>query len=241
MMDKSNRIELNGMKVFPFGSPKELLAYVDSHKGILVAVNAEKVTKATDETRSIVNSNIGYADGAGVVVAMHKLGHPEAVRIAGCDLWLDIVGESYKEKSFYLVGGKQEVIDETIAKLKNDFKGINILGYRNGYIKTDEERNTLIQEIADKKPDVVYVAMGSPKQEFLMAEMMKVHPAIYQGLGGSFDVYTGRVKRAPLWWQKHNLEFLYRFLKQPQRYRREYYRLKFLAWMMMGKFKVNAI
>ena len=240
-MEKDGRVELNGMKVFPFSSPKELLCYVDSHKGILVAVNAEKVTKATDETRAIVNNNIGYADGAGVVVAMHKLGHSDAVRIAGCDLWLDIIRERYKEKSFYLVGGKQEVIDETIKKLKADYKGINIVGYRNGYIKTEEERNALIQDVAYKKPDVVYVAMGSPKQEFLMADMMKVHPAIYQGLGGSFDVYTGRVKRAPLWWQKHNLEFLYRFLKQPQRYRREYYRLKFLAWMMMGKFKVNTI
>ena len=237
MMDLNERVELNGMKVFPFGSPKELLNYVDSHKGILVAVNAEKVTKATDETRAIVNNNIGYADGAGVVVAMHKLGHEDAVRIAGADLWLDIVGESYHEKSFYLIGGKQEVIDETIEKLKEDFKGINILGYRNGYIKTEDERNSLIADVAEKKPDVVYVAMGSPKQEFLMADMMKQHPAIYQGLGGSFDVYTGRVKRAPLWWQKHNLEFLYRFLKQPQRYRREYYRLKFLAWMIMGKFK----
>ena len=93
-----------------------------------------------------------------------------------------------------------------------------------------------LADVAEKKPDVVYVAMGSPKQEFLMADMMAQHKAIYQGLGGSFDVYAGRVKRAPLWWQKHNLEFLYRFLKQPQRYRREYYRLKFLAWMMMGKF-----
>lgn len=236
-MDLNERVELNGMKVFPFGSPKELLNYVDSHKGILVAVNAEKVTKATDETRAIVNNNIGYADGAGVVVAMHKLGHNDAIRIAGADLWLDIVKESYKDKSFYLIGGKQEVIDETIEKLKEDFKGINILGYRNGYIKTEDERNSLIADVAEKKPDVVYVAMGSPKQEFLMADMMKQHPAIYQGLGGSFDVYTGRVKRAPLWWQNHNLEFLYRFLKQPQRYRREYYRLKFLAWMIMGKFK----
>ena len=240
-MEKDGRVELNGMKVFPFSSPKELLGYVDSHKGILVAVNAEKVTKATDDTRAIVNNNIGYADGAGVVVAMHKLGHSDAVRIAGCDLWLDIIRESYQDKTFYLVGGKQEVIDETIKKLKADYKGIKIVGYRNGYIKTEEERDALIQDIAYKKPDVVYVAMGSPKQEFLMADMMKVHPAIYQGLGGSFDVYTGRVKRAPLWWQKHNLEFLYRFLKQPQRYRREYYRLKFLAWMIMGKFKVNTI
>ena len=240
-MEKCDRVELNGMKVFPFRSPKQLLEYVDSHKGILVAVNAEKVTKATDETCAIVNNNIGYADGAGVVVAMHELGHPEAVRIAGCDLWLEIIRESYRGMSFYLVGGKQKVIDETIAKLKREFEGINIVGYRNGYIKTNEERNALIQDVAAKKPNVVYVAMGSPKQEILMADMMKQHQAIYQGLGGSFDVYTGRVKRAPLWWQKHNLEFLYRFLKQPQRYRREYYRLKFLYWMMIGKFKVNTI
>lgn len=238
-MNETDRVELNGMKVFPFKSPKELLSYVDEHKGILVAVNAEKVTKATDETRAIVNNNIGYADGAGVVVAMHKMGYTDAVRIAGADLWLEIVKESYKDKTFYLVGGKQEVIDETISKLKTDFEGINILGFRNGYIMSDEERNALIADVAEKKPDVVYVAMGSPKQEFLMADMMKQHPAIYQGLGGSFDVYTGRVKRAPLWWQNHNLEFLYRFLKQPSRYKREYYRLKFLVWMLLGKFKAN--
>ncbi len=238
-MGEIKRIELNGMKVFPFISSSDLLNYVDKNKGILVAVNAEKVTKATDETRAIVNNNIGYADGAGVVVAMHRLGYKNAVRIPGCELWLDIIRESYQTKSFYLIGGKQEVIDETVNKLKQEFEGINIIGYRNGYIKSEDERNTLIKDVAEKKPDVVYVAMGSPIQEILMADMMKQHEAIYQGLGGSFDVYTGRVKRAPVWWQKHNLEFLYRFLKQPQRYQREYYRLKFLAWMLMGKFKDN--
>lgn len=236
-MTENDRVELNGMKVFPFTSPRQLLDYVDLNKGLLVAVNAEKVMKATEETRAIVNNNIGYADGAGVVVAMHKLGHPEAVRIAGCDLWLDIVKESYKEKSFYLIGGKQEVIDDTVRMLRQDFEGIQIVGYRNGYLKSDEERMAVIDDVVAKKPDVVFVAMGSPAQELLMSDMMKLHPAIYQGLGGSFDVYTGRVKRAPLWWQKHNVEFLYRFLKQPQRYKREYYRLKFLVWMLLGKFK----
>lgn len=236
-MRQEDRIDLNGMKVFPFSSTEELVAYVDKNKGILVAVNAEKVTKATAETRLIVNNNIGYADGAGVVVAMHKLGKPEAVRIAGCDLWLDIVRENFHEKSFYLIGGKQDVIEDTVSKLRSQFDGIKIIGYRNGYINNDDERNKLILDITTKKPDIVFVAMGSPKQEFLMTDMMKVHPAIYQGLGGSFDVYTGRVKRAPLWWRKHNIEFLYRFLKQPQRYRREYYRLKFLAWMLLGKLK----
>ena len=238
-MQKEDRIDLNGMKVFPFSSASELLEYVNCHKGILVAVNAEKVTKATDETRAVVNDNIGYADGAGVVVAMHKLGKPQAVRIAGCDLWLNIVQESYREKTFYLIGSKQEVIEDTVKQLKSQYNGITIVGHRNGYINNEEERNALIQDIAIKKPDVVFVAMGSPKQEFLMTDMMRVHPAIYQGLGGSFDVYTGRVKRAPLWWQEHNIEFLYRFLKQPQRYRREYYRLKFLVWMLLGKFKKN--
>ena len=136
-----------------------------------------------------------------------------------------------------MIGSKQEVIEDTVKQLKSQYDGITIVGYRNGYINNDKERNALIQDVASKRPDVVFVAMGSPKQEILMTDMMKVHPAIYQGLGGSFDVYTGRVKRAPLWWQKHNIEFLYRFLKQPQRYRREYYRLKFLAWMLMGKFK----
>lgn len=236
-MESCVRVELNGMKVFPFSSPKQLLEYVDSHKGILVAVNAEKVTKATDETRAIVNNNIGYADGAGVVVAMHKNGYPDAVRIAGCDLWLEIIRESVRKKTFYLIGGRQEVIDDTVRMLRQDFEGIQIVGCRNGYLKSDEERMAVIDDVVAKKPDVVYVAMGSPAQELLMSDMMKLHPAIYQGLGGSFDVYTGRVKRAPLWWQKHNVEFLYRFLKQPQRYKREYYRLKFLVWMLLGKFK----
>ncbi len=236
-MKEYNRVELNGVKVYPFTSAKELLDFVDERKGLLVAVNAEKVMKANEQIRSIINNNIGYADGAGVKVAMHKKGYKDVIRIAGCDLWLEIIRQSYQEKTFYLVGGKQEVIDETIGKLKKEFPGIKILGYRNGYIKTKEERTALIEDVVTKKPDVVFIAMGSPKQEILMSEMMKEHKAIYQGLGGSFDVYTGRVKRAPKWWQEHNMEFLYRFLKQPQRFRREYYRLKFLLWLLIGKFK----
>lgn len=236
-MKEYNRVELNGVKIYPFTSAKELLDFVDERKGLLVAVNAEKVMKANEQIRSIINNNIGYADGAGVKVALHKKGYKDVVRIAGCDLWLEIIRQSHQEKSFYLVGGKQEVIDETIAKLKKEFPGIKILGYRNGYIKTEEERTALIEDVVTKKPDVVFIAMGSPKQEILMSEIMKEHKAIYQGLGGSFDVYTGRVKRAPKWWQEHNMEFLYRFLKQPQRFRREYYRLKFLLWLLIGKFK----
>ena len=94
----------------------------------------------------------------------------------------------------------------------------------------------LLDDIAEKRPDFVFVAMGSPKQEFLMADMLKRHKAVYQGLGGSFDVYTGRAKRAPKWWIEHNAEFMYRLLCQPSRIKRDWVRIRFAWWLLFKKF-----
>lgn len=124
------------------------------------------------------------------------------------------------------------MIQQTVSKLNNEFPSINILGFRNGYIKTEAEKQTLIKDIANKKPDVVFVAMGSPKQELLMQEMQQHHLAIYQGLGGSFDVYVGNVERAPRWWVKNNLEWAYRLVKQPTRIKRQIHLVKFL-WLLL--------
>ena len=169
-------------------------------------------------------------------MALKKHGYKDVVKLPGCELWLKIIESLYRKgKSFYLVGSKQEVIENTVAKLKEEFKGINIVNYRNGYIRTDEERKALLDDIAERRPDVVFVAMGSPKQELLMEEMMERHPAIYQGLGGSFDVYTGNVKRAPKWWVDHDLEFAYRLIKQPSRIKRQIHLVRFLAMVKMGK------
>lgn len=232
---QQERVDLRGVKVYPFTSFQELLDYVSGQKGILVAINAEKILHATPQTKDIINRNIGYCDGAGAVMALKKKGY-DAVKLPGCELWLKIIENTYKKgKTYYLVGGKQEVIDATVVKLKKEFEGINILNYRNGYIKSDEERKALIEDIAEKKPDVVFVAMGSPKQELLMEEMSEKHKAIYQGLGGSFDVYTGRVKRAPKWWVDHNLEFAYRLIKQPTRIKRQVHLAKYLALVKLGK------
>lgn len=231
-----NRVELNGVKVHPFTSPSETLDYVNQRKGILVAINAEKILHATEQTRDIINRNIGYCDGYGAVMALKKKGYKYVTKIPGCELWLQIISMTYQQgKTFYLIGGKQEVINQTIINLKNDFPGINIVNYRNGYIKTDEEKQALIDDIANKKPDVVFVAMGSPKQELLMEEMNKKHSAIYQGLGGSFDVYTNNVKRAPKWWIDHNLEWAYRLIKEPVRLKRQIHLFKFLYLVYCGK------
>lgn len=230
-----NKISLNGVEVYPFGSPDELMEHVDKNKGILVAINAEKILHATPQSRDIINRNIGYSDGAGAVKALKQKGAAQACKIAGCELWLKIIARYYKEKSFYLVGGKQEVIDQTVNKLKNEFEGIDIVGYRNGYFDGEADMAATVDDIAEKKPDVVFVAMGSPKQELFMEDMERRHKAIYQGLGGSFDVYTGNVKRAPKWWVDHNLEFAYRLIKEPKRIKRQIHLVKFAWWLLIKK------
>lgn len=229
-------ISVRGVNIFPFSSPDQLIEYVDRRKGILVAINAEKILHANDMTRGIINRNIGYCDGAGAMLALRRKGHANACKIAGCDLWLKIVSAFYKSKSFYLVGGRQNVIDDTVRKLQQDFKGINIVGAHNGYFDSDNEMRQVIDDIAAKRPDVVFVAMGSPKQELLMEQMQQAHAqAIYQGLGGSFDVYTGHVARAPQWWIDHNLEFAYRLIRQPSRIKRQIQLLRYAWWLVSGK------
>lgn len=230
-----NKITINGVDICPFTSREELMDYVDKNKSILVAINAEKVMNATDQTRAIINGNTGYCDGVGAVWALKQKGAKDVVKIPGCELWLNLIERYHNNKSFYLIGSKQEVIDATISKLKECFPGINILGYRNGYIKDAEERKVLIEDVVSKKPDVVFVAMGSPKQELLMGEMQQQHKAIYQGLGGSFDVYTGNAQRAPKWWLDHNLEFAYRFLRSPKRLKRQLPILKLAVKLLFRK------
>lgn len=234
---RKDGIILNGLRIYPFSSFEELLVHVSGRKGILVAINAEKILHATEQTRGIINRNIGYCDGIGAVMALKKYGMRNVVKISGCELWLKIIRSIYREeKTFYLVGGRQEVVESTVEKLQQEYVGIQIVGYRNGYIALEEEKTALLADIVEKKPDVVFVAMGSPKQEILMEEMLGRHQAIYQGLGGSFDVYVGKVKRAPQWWVRHHLEWAYRLLRQPFRIKRQVSLIYFLILLMRGKF-----
>lgn len=227
---------VNGVKIYAPKSRETLIEYSIKHQKILVAINAEKILHATDESRDIINRNLGYPDGIGAVWALKKKGIKEVVKIPGCELWLNIIKKHYKAKSFYLVGGKQAVIENTVIKLKAQFEGIYICNFRNGYIKTETEELALIEDIKKHKPDIVYVAMGSPKQEKLMERIQKSHQALYQGLGGSFDVYIGSVKRAPEWWVRNNLEWTYRLLSQPSRIKRQIHLVRFLVNLHLNRF-----
>jgi UDP-N-acetyl-D-mannosaminouronate:lipid I N-acetyl-D-mannosaminouronosyltransferase len=230
------KVKLRNVEIYPFSSFDEIIAFADEHKGILVAVNAEKMIKATPQTLSIINSNIAYCDGSAPVLAMHQKGYKQVTKIAGCELWLEIIKRHYTDRSFYIIGAKPEVNAEVVRKLRDDFPGINIVGARDGYLRTPEERQALIDDVVARRPDVVFVAMGSPTQEILMSEMLQRHKAIYQGLGGSYDVYTGRVRRAPRWFLDHNIEFVYRFIEQPKRFKREIIKLKFAWWLLWRRF-----
>lgn len=219
---------LNGIKVFAPSSRDTLIDFAFANNSLLVAVNAEKILHATEQTRSIINRNVGYPDGIGAVIGLKKKGLREVVKIPGCELWLDIIDAHYLDKTFYLVGARDDVIAQTVEKLASEYPGIQIVNFRNGYLVDDADKQALIDDIAEKKPDVVFVAMGSPRQELLMEEMQRRHLAVYQGLGGSFDVYTGQVQRAPAWWIRHQLEWLYRLLQEPTRVKRQVHLMRFL-------------
>ncbi len=225
---------INKYKIYAPFSREELLRHVNGYTGILIAMNAEKILKKDPKLKKLINENLGYPDGIGAVWALKQKGL-ETTKIAGAEFWLDIIKKFQKDKTFYFVGASEKVINQTVEKLKIDFPKINIKGFRNGFINTEEEKNNLIKDIYQKKPDVVFVAMGTPKQEFLMEEILYQHTALYMGLGGSFDVYSGNKKRAPDFFINNWMEWLYRLIKEPTRFKRQFVLIKFFFLIMLRR------
>ena len=126
---------------------------------------------ATNESRHIINRNLGYPDGIGCNLGFKKKGVKNVIKIPGCELWLDIIKQYYKSKTFYLIGGNQEVINQTVLNLKWEYPGIKILNYRNGYIKTEDEELTLIEDIKTHKPDISFCCHGVSKTRIFNGEI----------------------------------------------------------------------
>ena len=227
------KIKLLNVETYAFANKASFLDYIKDKKKILVAINAEKILKDDRRLYQIINQNIGYPDGIGAVMALKQKGL-DAVKIPGSEFWLDIIHEFHDKKRFYLLGSTQEVIKNTVKKLKKEFPNINIVGYRDGFLK-DDDKQRLKESLIALKPDIVFVAQGSPRQEFLMAELLEIHPALYMGLGGSFDIYGGDKKRAPKLFLDLHLEWLYRLLKEPTRIHRQLILVKFILWLKMKK------
>lgn len=210
--------------------------YADGNlkQGTLVAINAEKMLTLEDnaEVRALINdAEFKYADGISVVRSVRKK-YPEAdvSRVAGADLWEALMVRAGAEGTpVFLIGGKPEVLAETAQKLRQQWN-VNLVGTQDGYFNA-EQRPALFARIRDSGAKIVTVAMGSPKQEILMRDCRQVYPsALYMGVGGTYDVFTGHVKRAPKVWQQLGLEWLYRLLSQPSRITRQLRLLRYLRW-----------
>ena len=230
-----NSININGFRLYGFADKEELLSHLSSQKGILIALNAEKLYNRDSELQKLSHSGIGYADGAGAVWALKAQGVKYATRLPGSELWLDLVEKYSADSSFYLIGSTEMVIENVVAKLHRQFPGINIVGYRNGFLKPSEF-SELERDILSKQPDIVFVAQGSPKQEKLMDRLQTRHQAVYMGLGGSFDVFTGKVSRAPAFYRNNGLEWLYRLVSQPSRIKRQIVYIPFALRLLMKRF-----
>lgn len=224
---------VNNKRVYAFTSKKELLDFIIDKNKILIAINAEKIILKSDEITEIINANIGYSDGIGSVLALKRKG-VKTIKIAGAELWLDIIRRFEGNKSVYLLGSTKTVIEKTVSLLQRDYPKLNIVGYRDGYFKEDEKAN-ILKDIKTLSPQIVFVALGSPRQEFLMADFIKEHSALYMGLGGSFDVYSGEKKRAPIFYQRLGLEWFYRFLKEPSRISRHKRIVHFFVKLALNK------
>ncbi|WP_127959509.1 lipopolysaccharide N-acetylmannosaminouronosyltransferase [Serratia microhaemolytica] len=207
--------------------------------GALVAMNAEKVINAEQdaELRTLLDAaQYKYADGISVVRAIRrKYPDAEVARIAGVDLWHAMMQRAGQQGTpLFLIGGKAEVLAETEQKLRQQWH-VNIVGSQHGYLAA-EHYPELFERVRASGATLVSVAMGSPKQEMLIRDCLQHHPdALYMGVGGTYDVFTGRVKRAPKVWQNLGLEWLYRLLSQPSRLRRQLKLLKFLGYYYRGQ------
>lgn len=195
--------------------------YAKENCGQIVTLNPEMILNASKDTSFstiIKNADLVVADGVGVEIGLKILGH-KVHRIAGIELGKALIEEFAKKgKSIAMIGAKPEVIDLACKKLKNEYPEINFVYIHDGYFTDD---NKIMEEVAAASPDLVLVALGSPKQEFFIHELKQKLPnALMIGLGGSFDVWAGVVKRAPKIYQKVGLEWLYRTIKEPKRIKR---------------------
>lgn len=189
-------------------------------KTFIITANAEIAMYARENKEYLEltkKSNYIVADGIGIVKGAKLLNKNIPERIPGVELMMDMIKyANLNDKKVYFYGAKPETIEKMVNILKNKYTKLNIVGYHHGY--HDDSDNKIMNEVIQLKPDYVFVAKGCPLQdEWIIKVLDNVDKGVFMGVGGSFDVISGNVKRAPEIWQKLNLEWMYRLLNNPQR------------------------
>lgn len=209
-----------------------------------VVINAGKVVslqKDLELRKSINSSDVINLDGQAVVWAARFLNKPAKERVAGIDLMVNLVEMAAKEGfKIYLLGAKEEVVSKLAHIYSEKYGSDLVVGYRNGYFNKEQEKQ-VIQDIAKANPDMLFVAITSPKKENLLFQYKDELKSVgfIMGVGGSFDVLTEFTKRAPIWMRNYGLEWFYRFIQEPRRMWKRYLigNSKFIALVLKEKIK----
>lgn len=203
---------------------EELMDRVNhKQKSFVVTANPEIVMYAKKDPAYmslIKKADYIIADGIGIIKGSKILGTPIVERVAGYDLMLALLEEANKKGSrVYLLGAQEEVLQNTVKTVRERYTSIHLVGARNGYF--DFSDTSIIESVQATQPDMVFVALGYPKQEqWIQHYMTTASKGLLMGVGGSFDVLSGKSKRAPKFFIQLNMEWLYRLIKQPYRLKR---------------------
>lgn len=224
-----------GIQVAPL-TYEEILTDIDKRmqageQSTLIAVNPEKIIASQKDAalKELINqATYQIPDGIGVVLASKLRNGAITSRVTGIEM-MGRLNEHAATMGYkvFLYGAAEDVVVKAKAALESKYSGLNIVGYENGYYKDDI---ALVKRINESQADILFVALGSPRQELWMYKHMStLNVKVFQGVGGSFDVLAGKVKRAPEMYQKLGLEWLYRLMKEPQRFKRQLALPKFLV------------
>lgn len=227
-MSHPERVEILGISVDPVTMP-EALARIERfiEEGvprIVVTADASGLVAAQSDKqwRQIIeNADLVTPDSVGVVWASQKMGEPIKERVSGVDLVDEICALSAtKGYRLYFLGAAPGIAEKAAVELCAKNTGANIVGTRDGFFDAAQE-DGVVAEIRDSKPDVLFVAMGIPKQEkFIALHLYEIAAKVSIGVGGSFDVLSGSVKRAPVFVQRLRLEWLWRLINNPRKWRK---------------------
>ncbi len=213
-------VKIQGFDVDTF-TFEQAVDWAYSKHGQIVTINPEMISSAQSNPEFadiIKKAELVVADGIGVEIGLKILGY-SVKRIAGIDLGKALIEKfTASGKSVAMIGAKPGVVDSAVVNLSKEYQNLNVVYSHDGYFDNDED---IIESVISANPDLILVALGSPKQEFFIHNIKEKLPnSTLIGLGGSFDVWAGVVERAPKIYQKLGLEWLYRTLKEPKRFKR---------------------
>ncbi|MBN3033264.1 MAG: WecB/TagA/CpsF family glycosyltransferase [Candidatus Saganbacteria bacterium] len=205
---------------------------IEGKPRLVVTPNPEMIVAAQEdeELQAIINgADLRVADGISLVVVSRILGHPLKERVSGIDLMLKLlaIGADYNYRVF-LLGGAPGIAEAAASRIKQKYPGLNLVGTHDGYFAAGDE-SAVIKKIRAARPDLLFAGLGAGRQErWLNQHLAELGATVGLAVGGSFDVLSGRKRRAPRWVRALCLEWLYRLVTEPQRWQRQLALPKFL-------------